>query len=265
MDREVATLSTFLDEVSPSRPLGFSARDLEEVGISTFAELKIIARKPEAFRPKISVLADFRERNEYLWMMFRKGLRTLLEGEHREPSVDNLDLEGDPITKFVRSLGGGECVDSDGLVNGLKGAGISSQQDLLVLSRNLERYTENIRFLREFAGSGKFGWTIFQVGLEGLPGQKPPTSVQAQDHGANGGGHAYIKWFLDTIDPDKPLGHLAGGFIKAGLTDRIGLLHVAEDIELAVDAMPFVRGLALGDQLVWAMILFGLENLAKST
>ena len=77
-------------------------------------------------------------------------------------------------------------------------------------------------------------------------------------------GDAYIKQFLDTIDSDKPLSYLADGFVKAGLSAHFTLLDVAEDIKFAVGAMPFLEGLASGDQLVWAMIVVGLENLVKS-
>lgn len=264
-DDTAAALAAFLDEASPFKPLGLSTRDLQEAGISTLAELKIIARKPELFRTKVSVLADLYERDQYLWFMLRTGLMKLQEGDHREESTDDPILKSDPVEQFVCSLSGGECIDSEALVNGLKGAGISSEKDLLVLSRNLEKYTENIPFLQEFAISKKFGWMIFQVGLEGLLGQTVSTSIQTQDCRAGGEGRAYIKWFLDTIDPDKPLGHLADGFIKAGLDDRIPLLHVAKNIRVAVDAMGFLRDLASEDQLVWAMILVGLDNLVKST
>ncbi|KAF9651457.1 hypothetical protein BDM02DRAFT_3184463 [Thelephora ganbajun] len=260
----VPTLATFLDEASPFKPLGFLAKDLQAVGVSTLAELKIIARKPEAFRTKIPVLADLREREQYLWMMFRKATKKLLEGDDKEQSTNNLVVGDDPVSKFVRSLGGGEWINFGALVDGLRGAGISSEKDLLVLSRNLEEYMKNIPFLWEFAASNKFGWLVFQAGLEGLPGQKTSKSVQAQDRGAGGEGHAYVKWFLDTIDSDKPLGYLANDFAKIGLTDRTPLLHVAEDIGLAVDAMPFFQDLASRNQLVWAMISVGFENLVKS-
>ena len=196
--------------------------------------------------------------------MFRKGLKRLLEGDHRQQLASDPMHESDPVGKFVRSLGGGEWIDSEALVNGLRGAGISSEKDLLVLSRNLDKYTDNIPFLREFAASKKFGWTVFQVGLEGLLDQKRSTSIQAQDHGASREGHGFVKRFLDTIDPDKPLGHLVDSFIKEGLNDRTPLLDVAEDIEIAVESIPFLQDLASGDQLTWAMILVGLENLTKS-
>jgi hypothetical protein len=74
----------------------------------------------------------------------------------------------------------------------------------------------------------------------------------------------YVKQFLDTIDSDKPLGYLADAFIEAGLSARFTLLDVAEDVKFAVGAMPFLQGLASGNQLVWAMIVVGLENLLKS-
>lgn len=196
--------------------------------------------------------------------MFRKGLKKLLGEDHREQSAGDPIHETDPVGKFVHSLGGGGCIESEALVSGLKGAGISSEKDLLVLSRNLEKCTENIPFLREFATSKKFGWTVFQVGLEDLPGKKVSTSIQTQDREAGVEGHAFVKWFLDSIDPDKPLGHLADSFIEQGLDDRVPLLHVAEDIEIAVDCIPFLQDLASADQLVWAMILVGLENLTKS-
>jgi len=260
-DRVVPTLTTFLHEASPFRPLDFLAKDLQEEGISTLAELKVIARKPEAFRTKIAVLANLRERDEYLWFMFRKGLRKLLEEDNREQSADDPIHERDPIRKFVRSLGGGECIDLEAFASGLRGAGISSERDLLVLSRNLEKYTKNIPFLREFAASKKLGWTIFQIGIEGLPGRE---TVQIRGLWASNGGRVYVKRFLDTIDFDKPLGHLTDGFIKAGLNDRLPLIHIADDIEYAVDVMPFLQDLASGDQLVWAMILVGLEDLVKS-
>ena len=260
-DRAAISLTAFLDDTPSFRPLGLSAKDLQEAGVSTLGELKIIAHKPEVFRTKIPVLAHLHEHDRYLWMMFRKRLKKLLEEDHGEQSAGDPIHESDPVVKFVHSLGG-ECMDSEALVNGLRGAGISSEKDLLVLSRNLEKYTENIPFLREFAASKRFAWMVFQVGLEGLPGQT--ASIPSQDHKAIGEGHAFVKWFLDTIDPDKPLGHLSDGFIKEGLDAHIPLLHVAEDIELAVDSIPFLRDLASGDQLVWAMILVGLEDLMKS-
>ena len=263
-DRAAIVLTTFLDETSSFRPLGLSTKDLQEAGISTLGELKVIARKPEVFRTKIPVLAHLHEHDRYLWMMFRKRLKKLLEEDHGEQKAGDPIHESDPVGKFVHSLGGGECIDSEALVNGLKGAGISSERDLLVLSRNLEKYMENIPFLREFAASKKFTWIAFQVGLEGLPGQKISASIPSQDREAVGEGREFVKWFLDTIDPDKPLGHLSDSFIKEGLDARIPLLHVAEDIELAVDSIPFLQDLASGDQLVWAMILLGLEDLAKS-
>lgn len=224
-------------------------------------ELKVIARNPEAFREKIPLLAILCERDQYLWVMFRWELRKLLEGEHKGQSMGD---ETDPVRRFAFSMGGGECIDVEELVNGLRRVGVSSENDLLVLSRNLERYRKHIPFLREFAISNKFGWTIFQVGLEGLPGQKVPSPSLAQDRGADREGHAYVKWFLDTIDPEKPLGHLVDKFVKAGLTDRTSFLHIAEVIDIATEAMPLFRGLAAGDQLVWAMILVGFENLLKS-
>lgn len=262
-DRATPTLTSLLDEFKPI-PLGFLVKDLQEAGILTVAGLKVIAPKPEAFRAKVPALADLRERNEFLWMALRLGLGKLLKDDQRERSACNLVLESDPVGKFVRSLGAGECIDLDAFANGLRAAGISSERDLLVISRNLERYTENIPFLREFAASEKFGWAIFQVGLEDLPGQKTITPAQVQDDGTNEEGRAYIKGFLDNIDPEKPLGHLVDGFIKAGLTDRVRLHCVAENLELALDAMPFIQGLAAGDQLVWAMILVGLGDLATS-
>ena len=224
-------------------------------------ELKVIARNPEAFREKIPLLANLCERDQYLWVMFRWELRKLLEGEHKGQSADD---ETDPVRRFAVSMGGGECINVEELVNGLRRAGVSSKNDLLVLSRNLERYLGHIPFLQEFAVSNKFGWTIFQVGLEGLPGQKVSSPILARDCGASGEGRAYVKWFLDTVDPEKPLGHLADKFIEAGLTDRTSLLHIAEVIDIATEAMPLFRGLAAGDQLVWAMILVGFENLLKS-
>ena len=263
-DRAVIALTKFLDETSSFRPLGLSAKDLQEAGISTLGELKIIARKPEVFRTKIPVLANLHEHDRYLWMMFRKGLKKLLEEDHGEQLAGDLIHESDPAGKFVHSMDGRECIDSEALANGLRGAGISSEKDLLVLSRNLEKYTKNIPFLREFAASKRFAWMVFQVGLEGLPGGKIPASIPSQDREAVGEGRAFVKWFLDTIDADKPLGYLGDGFIKEGLDARIPLLHVAEDIELAVDSIPFLQGLASGDQLVWAMILVGLEDLMKS-
>ena len=260
----IPTLAAFLNEVDPHTPLGFLAKDLQEAGVSTVAELKIIARKPEAYRTKIPVLTDLNKREEFLWLTFRRGLKKLMGEDQRQQSADNLVPENDPVRKFVRSLGGGECIDLEAFANGLVGAGITSERDLLVLSRNLDKYTKNIPFLREFAASKKFGWVIFQVGLEGISGRKVPASSQAQDRGAGKEGYAYIKQFLDTIDPHKPLGHLADGFIKVGLTSHIRLLRVAEDVELALDAMSFLRGLASGDQLVWAMVLVGLDNILKS-
>lgn len=255
------TLTGFLDKVSTFRPLGLSSKDLQEAGISTLMELRVIARNPEAFREKIPLLANLCERNQYLWVMFRWELRKLLEGEHMEPSVDD---ETDPVRRFVFSMGGGECIDVEEFMNGLRGAGVSSENDLLVLSRNLERYAEHIPFLREFAASKKFGWTAFQVGLEGLPGRKVPIPILTRDHGVSKEGRAYVEWFLDTVDPEKPLGYLADKFIEAGLTDRTSFLHIAEVIDIATEAMPLFRGFVAGDHLVWAMILVGFENLLKS-
>ena len=265
VDRTDPSLTAFLERASPFKPLGFFARDLQKAGISTTTELRIIARDPEAFRTKITVLANLREREEYLWFMFWRGLQNLLEVDHMEQSANDLPLETDPIRKFVRSLGGGKSIDSEVFADGLKGAGISSERDLLVLSRNLEKYTKYIPFLREFAASRKFGWAIFQVGLEGLADRRASTSTHSQDPGTSRGNSGYIRRFLDTIDADKPLGHLAGGFVKAGLDSRIPLLHAAENIETTLKAMPSLQGLASGDQLVWAMILVGLDNLVKSS
>lgn len=244
-DRLSPTLTTFLAKAGPA-PLGPLATGLQKVGISTVAELRVIARKPEAFRTKIPALADLRVPEEYLWFMFRKALKKLPEEDRREQSTDNPAPESDPVKKFVQSLGGEEWIDSGAFANGLLEAGISSEKDLLVLSRDLEKYTENIPFLREFATTKKFGWVIFQVGLEGLGGRKTSASVRAQDYGADREGTTYIKRFLDTIDSDKPLGHLTNDFIRAGLTSHIRLLNVAEDIKLALDSMPFVwpRGIS---------------------
>lgn len=257
------TLTAFLDKVTPE-PLGFLVNGLEEVGISTVAELKLIACKPNAFRAKIPALADLHEREQFLWLVFRKVVGDLLKEDQRGKSVDNLVPEGDPVRRFVRSLGWGERIDSEAFTSGLKGAGISSERDLLVLSRNLKKYTESIPFLREFAVTDKFGWLAFQVGLEGLHSGETSASIQPQDNGARGEGAAYIKWFLDTIDPGKPLGHLTDSFIDAGLTGRSRLLYVAEDIELALDSLKLFQGLAAHDQLAWAMIMVGLDNISKS-
>ena len=262
-DHVTPALAAFLDTVDLA-PLGFLAKDLQKVGVLTVAELKLIARKPEAFREIIPVLADLCKSEQFSWLVFRKMLKKLLEEDQRGGSADGLAPGGDAIGKFVLSLGGGEWIDSGAFADGLRQAGVSSERDLLVLSRDLEKYTERIPFLREFAATNKFGWVIFQVGLEGLSGQKAPTSIRSQDYGTDKEGEAYIKWFLDTIDPDKPLGHLAKDFINVGVTNRIRLLYVADDIEEAVDAMPFFRGLAAGDQLVWAMVYTGLNNLFKS-
>jgi len=198
-------------------------------------------------------------------MKLKKKLVELLKKDHTEQSPDSL-IEDDPVRRFICSLGAEECINTEWLTDSLREAGISSQKDLLVLSRNLERYIESIPSLRAFATSNKFGWTIFQVGLEGLPGRRTtPTFTQTQNPGADMEGHAYVRHFLDTIDSDKPLGYLADGFIDAGLTARFTLLDVAEDIKFAMEAMPFLQDLASGDQLVWAMIVIGLENLLKST
>lgn len=104
---------------------------------------------------------------------------------------------------------------------------------------------------------------IFQVGLQGLSSQSVSTSVQAQDHRTDKEGEVYIRWFLDNIDPDKPLGHLTEGFMRAGITNHVRLRLVAEDIEEAMDSMSFLQGLATGDQLVGAMIFATLDNLIK--
>ena len=58
-------------------------------------------------------------------------------------------------------------------------------------------------FLQEFAETNKFGWVTVRLGY----------------YGSNREGNMYIKWFLDTIVSDKPLGHLAQGFKGAGVTD----------------------------------------------
>ncbi|KAF9792186.1 hypothetical protein BJ322DRAFT_1027639 [Thelephora terrestris] len=264
-DRAALTLVTFLDDVSPHRPIRFLEKDLQATGISTLAELTVVARRPEEFRTKIPVLAELRDRDQYLWMMLKKKLTELLEEEPMEQLDESLE-ESDPVGRFTRSLGAGGCINLGWLAENLREAGIASQKDLLVLSRNLERYAESIPFLQVFATSNKFGWTVFQIGLEGLPGRRTtPIFSQTQDHGADMEGYAYIKHFLDTIDSDKPLGYLADGFVKAGLSAQFTLLDVAEDIKFAVGAMPFLQDLATGDQLVWAMIVAGLENLSKST
>ena len=263
VDRTSLALVTFLDEVSPCRPIRFLENDLQTAGISSLTELRILARQPEEFRAKIPALAILREHDQYLWMKFKKKLMELPKRDHTE-QPDSL-AEDDPVTRFICSLGAGECINTEWLADSLREAGISSQKDLLVLSRNLERYTESIPSLQVFAASNKFGWTIFQVGLEGLPGRRTtPTFTQTRNPGADMEGYAYIKHFLDTIDSDKPLGYLADGFIDAGLTARFTLLDVAEDIKFAVEAMPFLQDLASGDQLIWAMIVIGLENLLKS-
>lgn len=264
-DRTIPTLATFLNQVSPHRPIQFLENDLHVAGISSLTELKVVARQPEEFRAKIPALAVLREHDQYLWMKLKKKLVELLKKDHTEQSPDSL-IEDDPVRRFICSLGAEECINTEWLVDSLREAGISSQKDLLVLSRNLERYIEGIPSLRAFATSNKFGWTIFQVGLEGLPGRRTtPTFTQTQNPGADMEGHTYVRHFLDTIDSDKPLGYLADGFIDAGLTARFTLLDVAEDIKFAVEAMPFLQDLASGDQLVWAMIVIGLENLLKST
>jgi hypothetical protein len=113
VDRTDPSLAAFLERASPFKPLGFFARDLQKAGISTTTELRIIARDPEAFRTKITALADLREREEYLWFMFWRGLQNLLEVDHMEQSANDLPLETDPIRKFVRSLGGGKSIDSE--------------------------------------------------------------------------------------------------------------------------------------------------------
>ena len=227
-------------------------------------EFKAIARKAKAFRAKISVLAELRQRDQYPWAMIKGGLMELLEGGGVQLTGDL--VENDPVRRFVHSLGVGQWINPEWLVDNLRGAGILSQKDLLTLSRNLERYMENIPFLRVFGTSNQFGWVVFQVGLEGLPGQpKSPAPSRVPDPAAGMEGHAYVKQFLDTIDSDKQLGYLADGFIKAGLTDRIPLLHITADIELAAGAMPFLQDLSSGDQLIWAMVLVGLENLLEST
>lgn len=264
-DHTVPTLVTFLNGVSPHRPIRFLENDLQAGGISSLTELKIVARQPEQFRTKIPALSILREHDQYLWMKLKKKLVELQKKDHTERPPDSL-VEDDPVRRFICSLGAEECINTEWLTDSLRGAGISSQKDLLVLSRNLERYIESIPSLQAFATSNKFGWTIFQVGLEGLPGRRTtPTFTQTQNHGADMEGHAYIKHFLDTIDSDKPLGYLADGFINAGLTARFTLLDVAEDVKFAVEAMPFLQDLASGDQFVWAMIVIGLENLLKST
>jgi hypothetical protein len=262
-DNTVPTLAAFLNEVSPHIPLGYLEKGLQVVGISSLTELRVVARRPEEFRARIPVLADLHEHSQYLWMKFKKGLAGLLEDLSEQPA-DSL-VENDPVRRFIHSLGAGEYIDPEWLTGNLRAVGISTQKDLLVLSRNLEKYAEHIQFLQGFATFNKFGWLILQVGLESLPGyQRTPTFIQAQDHEACTEGHAYIKHFLDNIDTDKPLGYLADGFVKAGLIASFALLDVAEDVKFSVEAMPFLQGLASGDQLVWAMILVGLENLASN-
>ena len=259
---QAACLFTNLANGSPQHQMSITSDRRTRASLrSCLVDASINMRRP--FREVIPVLADLRKSEEFLWLMFRKTLKKLLEEDQRGGPADSLAPGGDPIGKFVQSLGGGEWINSGTFADGLRGAGISSERDLLVLSRNLENYTERIPFLREFATTNEFGWVIFQVGLECLSGQKASTSIAAQDYGTDMEGETYIKWFLDTIDPDKPLGHLAKDFVKAGVTNHILLLCVAEDIELAVDAMPFFRSLAAGDQLVWAMIFAGLSNLTK--
>ena len=263
--RTISPFVTFLDEVSPHRPIRFLENELQAAGISSLAELKIVARRPEVFRAKIPALATLREHDQYLWMKLKKKLVELPKGDHTERPSDSV-VEDDPVRRFISSLGAGGCINTEWLAESLRGAGISSQKDLLVLSRNLERYVESIPSLQTFATSNQFGWAIFQVGLEGLPGRRTtPTFTQTRNPGADMEGCAYIKHFLDTIDSDKPLGYLADGFIDAGLTARFTLLDVAEDIKFAVEAMPFLQDLASGDQFIWAMIVIGLENLLKST
>lgn len=263
-DSIAPTLTTFLDDVSPRRPIRYLEKDLQAVGISTLTEMTVVARRPEEFRAKIPVLADLREHDQYLWMMLKKKLAELLEKEHADQIADNPE-ESDPVGRFVRSLGARGCINARWLAENLREAGISSQKDLLVLSRNLERYVESIPFLRAFSASNKFGWTVFQIGLESLPGRRTtPIFSQTQAHGVDIEGYEYIKQFLDTIDSDKPLGYLADGFVKAGLSAHFTLLDVAEDIKFAIGAMPFLQDLASGDQLIWAMIVVGLENLSKS-
>ena len=263
-NRMVPTLVSFLDDVSPRRPIRYLEKDLQAVGISTLTELTVVARRPEEFRARIPVLAGLRENDQYLWMMLKKKLTELLEKDDTGQSAGDLE-EGDHVRRFIHSLDAGECINTAWLAENLGEAGISSQKDLLVLSRNLERYMERIPFLQTFATCNKFGWTVFRIGLESLPGHRTtPTFTQTLDHGTEMEGYAYIKQFLDTIDSDKPLGYLADGFVKAGLSARFTLLDVAEDIKFAVGAMPFLERLASGDQLVWAMIVVGLENLLKS-
>ena len=150
------------------------AEDLRRAGVSTLADLKIIAHDPESYRQRMEVLAAVRDRNEYQWLMFYKALRRLEKPAEPEQSAND-----DPVKQFVHSLGGGEHIDVETFSEGLREAGITSEMDLLVLSRNIEGPMDNYPFIQEFAASNKFGWTIIQVGLDKLRRQEALASVQA--------------------------------------------------------------------------------------
>jgi hypothetical protein len=153
------------------------AEGLQEAGISTVEDLKIIARDPESFRRRIQVLAALRDRNEYQWLMLWKALKRLEDPMEPEQSAN--DPVPDPIKSFVHLLGGGEHIDVEAFSKGLRESGITSEMDLLALSRSMEGPMDDYPFLQEFVASNKFGWTIVQVGLDQLRRQEVPTSVQA--------------------------------------------------------------------------------------
>ena len=138
------------------------------------------------------MLSDLRERDQCLWMAFEKELVGLLEKDLVEKWYDEPIFVGDPIQKFFPGVGG--TSNFGHMVGGAKGAGILSEGDLLVLSRNFEEYTEHLPFLRYPAKENRFSRTPLQIGLECLPGRKNKSpSPQAWVRGAVMEGHAHIK------------------------------------------------------------------------
>ena len=83
----VHNLFSFLDDVSPRRPIRYLEKDLQAVGISTLAELMAVAPRPEEFRARIPVLAGLRETDQYLWMMFEKKLTDMIRSNWRKATM----------------------------------------------------------------------------------------------------------------------------------------------------------------------------------
>jgi hypothetical protein len=145
--------------------------------------------------------------------------------------------------------------------DGLRESGITSERDLSVLSRNLSRYHKHIPFLVELSRSNPLGWAILKDGLQGREASAP---THTRDPEPDGEDEAYVEWFFNNIDPEKPLGHLAVQFTSEAFNSRSRLIDTAEDMGHALRAVPFLRRLASGDQLVWAMISVGFEDLYEN-